>query len=142
MLRIEFEYRDELSRWEWRRQSCTCGSTEEAKRFYGLGEGGCEWRIVSVVEKVAETGARDAEPPKPVDYSGERHCLETAKALYELRLLVSGMSAGAPEKDRAIALLGTLIEDVEADAELGGFPRVLDEAEEQIRSAAVERRAR
>lgn len=42
MLRIEFEYRDEMSRWEWRRRSCTCRSVEEAKRFYGLGEDGCE----------------------------------------------------------------------------------------------------
>lgn len=53
MLRIEFEYRDEMSRLEWRRQSCTCRSVEEAKRFYGLGEDGCEWRIVSVEEEGA-----------------------------------------------------------------------------------------
>lgn len=142
MLRIEFEYRDEMSRWEWHRQSCTCRSVEEAKRLYGLGEDGCEWRIVSVEEDGAETGSHAAEPPRLVDYSGEWHCLETAKALYELRPLVSGMSAGGSEKDRALALLGALIEDVETDAELGGFPCVLDEAEGQIRSAAVERRAR
>ena len=142
MLRIEFEYRDEMSRWEWRRRSCTCRSVEEAKRFYGLGEDGCEWRIVSVEEEGAETITRDAKPPKLVDCSGERHCLETAKALYELRLIVSGMSAGEVEKDRALALLGALIEDVEADAELGGFPCMLDEAEEQIQSAAEGRRAR
>lgn len=53
MLRIEFEYRDEMSRWEWRRRSCTCRSVEDAKRFYGLGEDGCEWRIVSVEEEGA-----------------------------------------------------------------------------------------
>lgn len=142
LLRIEFEYRDEMSRWEWRRQSCTCRSVEEAKRIYGLGEDVCEWRIVSVEEDGAETITRDAKPPKLVDCSGERHCLETAKALYELRLIVSGMSASEAEKHRALELLGALIEDVEADAELGGFPCMLDEAEEQIRSAAEERRAR
>lgn len=52
------------------------------------------------------------------------------------------MSAGEAEKHRALELLGALIEDVEADAELGGFPCMLDEAEEQIWSAAEERRAR
>lgn len=102
----------------------------------------CKWRIVSVEEDGTGTSVRDAEPLKLVDCSGERHCLETAKALYELRLIVSGMSAGEAEKHRALELLGALIEDVEADAELGGFPCMLDEAEEQIWSAAEERRAR
>lgn len=69
MLRIEFEYRDEMSRWEWRRQTCTCRSVEEAKRFYGLDGDDCEWRIVSVEdEEKAET---EAEAPRLSDFSGE-----------------------------------------------------------------------
>lgn len=69
MLRIEFEYRDEMSRWKWRRQSCTCRSVEEAKLFYGLDEDDCEWRIVSVEdEEKAET---EAEAPRLSDFSGE-----------------------------------------------------------------------
>ena len=47
MLRIEFEYRDEMSKWQWRKQSCIMSSVEECKRIYGLGVD-CEYRIVSV----------------------------------------------------------------------------------------------
>ena len=129
MLRIEFEYRDEMSRWEWRRQTCTCRSVEEAERFYGLDGDDCEWRIVSVEDE--EKTASETEAPKLSGFSGEEHCVETAKALYELRLLVSRMTAELEEKDRALALLGALIEDVETDAELGGFFYRVEEAESE-----------
>ena len=46
---IVFEYRDELSKWEWRRQECIMSSVEECKRIYGLGVD-CDYRIVSVKE--------------------------------------------------------------------------------------------
>lgn len=49
MLRIEFEYADAMSNWEWRKQSCTVSSVEECERIYGLGVD-CEYRIISVEE--------------------------------------------------------------------------------------------
>ena len=49
MLNIKFEYRDEMSNWEWREQQCTVNSVEECKRIYGLGVN-CDYRIVSVEE--------------------------------------------------------------------------------------------
>lgn len=49
MLRIEFEYADAMSNWEWRKQSCTVSSVEECKRIYGLGVD-YEYRIISVEE--------------------------------------------------------------------------------------------
>lgn len=49
MLKIEFEYRDEMSNWKWRKQSCTMSSVEECKKVYGLGVD-CEYRIISVEE--------------------------------------------------------------------------------------------
>lgn len=50
MLKITFEYADELSNWEWRKQSCICSSLKQCKEFYGLGID-CEYRIISI-EKV------------------------------------------------------------------------------------------
>ena len=50
MLHITFEYADEMSKWEWRRQECTVSSVDECKRIYGLGIN-CEYRIISI-EKV------------------------------------------------------------------------------------------
>lgn len=47
MKRIVFEYRDEMSRWEWRRQYCEVPSVEECMRLYGLGKD-CDYRILSV----------------------------------------------------------------------------------------------
>ena len=47
MLKIEFEYRDVYSNWEWRKQSCTMSSVEECKKVYGLGVD-CDYRIISV----------------------------------------------------------------------------------------------
>lgn len=49
MVHIKFEYRDEMSNWEWRSQECTVRSVEECIRIYGLGVD-CEYRIVSVEE--------------------------------------------------------------------------------------------
>ncbi len=49
MLEIKFEYRDEMSNWEWRKQECIVSSVEECKRIYGL-DVDCEYRIVSVKE--------------------------------------------------------------------------------------------
>ena len=47
MLHIVFEYRDAMSRWEWRKQECIVSSVEECKRIYGLGID-CEYRILTV----------------------------------------------------------------------------------------------
>jgi hypothetical protein len=49
MVKIEFEYRDELSRGKWNKQSCVVSSVEECKKIYGLGVD-CEYRIISVEE--------------------------------------------------------------------------------------------
>ena len=49
MLKIDFEYADAMSNWEWRKQSCIMSSVEECKRVYGLGVD-CEYRIVKVEE--------------------------------------------------------------------------------------------
>jgi hypothetical protein len=49
MLDIVFEYRDEMSNWEWREQRCRVSSVEECKRIYGLGVD-CDYRIVSVTK--------------------------------------------------------------------------------------------
>jgi hypothetical protein len=49
MLRIKFEYKDEMSNWEWRKQECIVSSVQECKRIYGLGVD-CEYRIISVEE--------------------------------------------------------------------------------------------
>lgn len=51
MLKIEFEYADALSNWEWRKQSCIVRSVEECKRIYGLGID-CEYRILKVEEVI------------------------------------------------------------------------------------------
>lgn len=49
MLEIIFEYRDEMSGWQWRKQSCRMSSVEECKKVYGLGVD-CDYRIISVKE--------------------------------------------------------------------------------------------
>jgi hypothetical protein len=36
MVRVVFQYRDEMSNGEWRTQECLVSSVEEAKRIYGL----------------------------------------------------------------------------------------------------------
>lgn len=47
MLKIKFEYCDEMSRGEWREQECIVSSVEECKKIYGLGID-CDYRIISV----------------------------------------------------------------------------------------------
>lgn len=49
MLKIKFEYKDEMSNWEWRKQECIVSSVEECIRIYGLGVD-CEYRIISIEE--------------------------------------------------------------------------------------------
>ena len=45
--RIVFEYCDEMSKGEWRRQECIMSSVAECKKVYGLGVD-CDYRIVEV----------------------------------------------------------------------------------------------
>lgn len=47
MLRVTFAYRDAMSNWEWREQSCVVSSIEECKKIYGLGVD-CEYAIIKV----------------------------------------------------------------------------------------------
>ena len=49
MLKIKFEYCDEMSNGEWREQECIVSSIAECKRIYGLGID-CDYRIISVEE--------------------------------------------------------------------------------------------
>ena len=49
MVKVTFEYADEMSGWEWREQTCVVTSVRECKRIYGLGVD-CEYRIISVEE--------------------------------------------------------------------------------------------
>lgn len=49
MLNITFRYKDTMSNWEWRTQSCIVRSVEECKRIYGLGTD-CEYEILEVKE--------------------------------------------------------------------------------------------
>ena len=49
MLKIKFEYCDEMSRGEWREQECIVSSIAEWKRIYGLGID-CDYRSISVEE--------------------------------------------------------------------------------------------
>lgn len=49
MLKIKFKYRDAMSNWEWRTQSCVVSSIQECKRIYGLGID-CEYQILEVKE--------------------------------------------------------------------------------------------
>ena len=50
MLKITFSYRDEMSNWEWREQTCIVSSVKECKEIYGLGID-CEYQIIKI-EKV------------------------------------------------------------------------------------------
>ena len=49
MVKIKFEYRNEMSNWEWKEQECVVSSVEECKRIYGLGID-CDYRIIEVKE--------------------------------------------------------------------------------------------
>ena len=52
MVRVNFKYRDEMSRGEWREQSCVVSSVQECKKIYGLDEDPTiiEYQITSVEE--------------------------------------------------------------------------------------------
>ena len=50
MVKIEFEYADKISNWEWRTQRCVVSSVEECKRIYGLDNGDVEYKIISIEE--------------------------------------------------------------------------------------------
>jgi len=52
MLKISFKYRDEMSRGEWRTQSCVVSSVQECKKIYGLDEDPTiiEYEITNVEE--------------------------------------------------------------------------------------------
>ena len=53
MIKVVFEYADELSEWEWRRQECIVSSLEECRRIYGLYHSEpVKWRFVEVEEIV------------------------------------------------------------------------------------------
>ena len=47
MVKVTFEYSDELSNYEWRKQVCVTSSVQESKKLYGLGID-CDYRIISV----------------------------------------------------------------------------------------------
>ena len=49
MVRIVFQYRDEMSKGEWREQECVMQSVKHCVEWYGLGVD-CEYRIISVEE--------------------------------------------------------------------------------------------
>ncbi len=48
MLHITFEYSDAFTNGGWIRQECYVESVEQCKRIYGLDNGDCEYRIISV----------------------------------------------------------------------------------------------
>ena len=50
MLKINFQYRDSMSKWQWRQQSCIVSSLAECKKIYGLDEGDVDYEIISVEE--------------------------------------------------------------------------------------------
>ena len=47
MKSIKFRYKDALSNYEWRTQSCTVETVDECIRIYGLGTD-CEYEILEV----------------------------------------------------------------------------------------------
>lgn len=49
MKHITFEYKDEYTKGEWRKQECVVSSVQECKELYGLGID-CEYRILKVEE--------------------------------------------------------------------------------------------
>ena len=49
MVQVIFEFKDEYTRGQWRRQSCTVESLDECIENYGLGRD-CEYRIIDVRE--------------------------------------------------------------------------------------------
>ena len=51
MVHIIFEYADEMSNWQWRRQECVVSSVEECRKIYGLYRNqSVEYRFISIKE--------------------------------------------------------------------------------------------
>ena len=49
--RIKFRYKDALSKWEWREQSCSVYSVEQMIKIYGLDKDDVEYEIISIEEE-------------------------------------------------------------------------------------------
>lgn len=49
--RINFRYKDALSKWEWREQSCLVYSVEQMIKIYGLDKDDVEYEIISIEEE-------------------------------------------------------------------------------------------
>lgn len=49
MLKIEFEYCDEMNGFKWRKQTCVLSSVQKCKELYGLGVD-CDYRILKVTD--------------------------------------------------------------------------------------------
>ena len=49
MLKIDFEYCDAMSNWEWRKQTCYVDSLRECMKIYGLGVD-CDYRIINITD--------------------------------------------------------------------------------------------
>lgn len=49
MVHIVFEYRDDYTNGEWKKQECIVTSLAKCKELYGLGID-CEYRIISIEE--------------------------------------------------------------------------------------------
>ena len=54
MYRIDFEYKDALSKWAWRKQTCMCSSVKQCIEFYGLDKDDVEYKINKIEEMVTE----------------------------------------------------------------------------------------
>lgn len=48
MVKVDFRYKDELSNWEWRNQSCTVTDVNKCIEFYGLDKPDVEYEILKV----------------------------------------------------------------------------------------------
>ena len=49
MYEIKFKYRDKMSNYEWRHQSCIVKSVDECIKIYGLGID-CDYEILSIIQ--------------------------------------------------------------------------------------------
>ena len=48
MKKITFRYRDKLSDWKWRTQTCIVPSVEECMKIYGLNGNSVDYEILEV----------------------------------------------------------------------------------------------
>lgn len=56
MLHIVFEYRDEMSDWQWQEQECIVSSLAECIALYGLGID-CEYKVISITPVERDNGS-------------------------------------------------------------------------------------